>query len=149
MGLGRIFNTEDSWGLLLLRLGLGCIFMAHGAQKLFGWFGGAGFQTTIQNFQQGLNIPMELTVLAMIAEFFGGLGVLAGCLTRVAALGLCSVMIVAIVKVHLVNGFFMNWFCLEGQGHGIEFNLALLAMSACLVISGGGEASVDKWLSEQ
>jgi putative oxidoreductase len=149
MRQGNIFNTVDSWGLVFLRLGLGVIFIAHGGQKLFGWFGGPGFAGTIQYFQQHLGIPMELTVLAMVAEFFGGIGIVVGFLTRLAALGICGVMVVAMVKVHLVNGFFMNWNCTPGQGHGIEFNIALLAMALTLLCSGAGYASFDKWLSSR
>jgi len=149
MRQGSIFNTVDTWGLLFLRLGLGGIFLAHGGQKLFGWFGGPGFDGTIQYFQQQLGIPMELTVLAMVAEFFGGAGIVVGLFTRLAALGICSVMLVAMVKVHLPNGFFMNWNCSPGQGHGIEFNLALLAMAITLLCSGAGFASFDKWLSSR
>lgn len=149
MRQGSIFNTVDAWGLVILRLGLGVIFVAHGGQKIFGWFGGAGFDGTIQYFQQQLGIPMEMTVLAMAAEFLGGIGIIIGFLTRLAALGICGVMVVAMVKVHLVNGFFMNWSCVPGQGHGIEFNLALLAMAVTLLCSGAGYASFDKWLSSR
>lgn len=149
MRQGSIFNTVDAWGLVFLRLGLGVIFIAHGGQKIFGWFGGPGFDGTIQYFQQQLGIPMELTVLAMAAEFLGGIGIIVGFLTRLAALGICGVMVVAMFKVHMVNGFFMNWSCAAGQGHGIEFNLALLAMAITLLCSGAGYASFDKWLSSR
>jgi putative oxidoreductase len=149
MRLGNIFDTVDAWGLVFLRIGLGVIFIAHGGQKLFGWFGGPGFDGTIQYFQQNLGISMELTVLAMAAEFFGGTGIVVGFLTRLAALGISGVMVVAMVKVHLVNGFFMNANCAPGQGHGIEFNLALLAMAITLLCSGAGHASIDKWLSSR
>ncbi|KIH76395.1 putative oxidoreductase [Geoalkalibacter ferrihydriticus] len=148
MLLGKIFNTIESRGLIFLRLGLGAVFIAHGAQKLFGWFGGAGFEATIAYFDQTLAIPMPLTVLAMVTEFFGGIGVALGLLTRVAALGLAIVMVVAVAKVHLQHGFFLNWACSEGIGHGYEFNLALFAMSLTLLISGAGNFSADKWLSE-
>ena len=148
MGLGRIFNTVDSWGLFLIRLALGSIFMAHGAQKLFGAFGGPGFTQTLQQFHQSLGIPMPLTFLAMITEFFGGFAVLTGCLTRLAALGLAAVMVVAIIKVHWVNGFFLNLACAPGVGQGFEFDLALLAMALALVASGSGNASIDRWISQ-
>ncbi len=148
MALGKIFNTVDARGILFLRLGLGTIFMAHGAQKLLGWFGGAGFEGTIGYFQQNLGIPMELTIVAIVAEFFGGLAVILGLFTRVAASGLAAVMAVAIVKVHWAHGFFLNWTCAGGAGHGFEFNLALLAMALTLMASGPGGLSIDKWISE-
>jgi len=148
MTLGRIFNTVDSWGLLAVRLGLGVIFFAHGGQKLFGWFGGAGLEVTLQNFQQGLGIAAPWAFLAMVSEFFGALAVIIGLLTRLASLSLATVMVVAIAKVHWANGFFLNSSCLPGAGHGMEFNLALLAMALALVLSGGGNLSADKWISE-
>jgi len=147
MALGKVFNTVDSWGLLTIRLGLGAIFFAHGAQKLFGWFGGAGLEVTLQNFQQGLGITAPWAFLAMVAEFFGALAVIVGLLTRLASLNLAIVMIVAIIKVHWGNGFFLNMTCQPGTGHGFEFNLALLAMSMALVLSGGGRLSIDRWIS--
>ena len=148
MKKNNLFSTIDCWGLIFIRLALGVIFMAHGGQKLFGWAGGAGFEGTIQQFETALGIPMALTILAMVTEFFGGLAVLLGCLTRVAALGLATVMGVAIYKVHYVNGFFLNWSCTPNQGHGIEFNVALLGMAAALLFSGAGPLSIDKWLSK-
>lgn len=148
MKLGQIFNTIDSWGITILRIGLGIIFVAHGGQKIFGWFGGSGFETTIHDFHQNLGISIYWAILAMIAEFFGGLGIILGCLTRVAAFGICCVMVVAIAKVHLPHGFFLNWYCLEGLGHGFEYNIALLAMAFALLFSGPGNVSIDKWISE-
>ena len=136
----------DSLSLLLLRVPLGVILMAHGSQKLFGLFGGQGVSATLKTFEEKMGIPPIFTILAMIAEFGGGLGVLVGCLTRLSALGIASVMVVAIYKVHLVNGFFMNWYCQPGRGHGIEYNIALLGMALSLVFTGGGKWSVDKML---
>jgi putative oxidoreductase len=118
------------------------IFFAHGAQKVLGWWGGPGFNGTIAAFaKQGM--PAPLTVLVMIGELLGGLGVLVGCLTRLAALGPAIVMVGAIVTVHWQNGFFMNWFNQPGRGHGIECNLAYLAMALALVLTGAGPLSID------
>jgi len=139
-------SMADSLSLLLLRVPLGVILMAHGSQKLFGLFGGQGVSATLKTFEEKMGIPPIFTILAMIAEFGGGLGVLVGCLTRLSALGIASVMVVAIYKVHLVNGFFMNWYCQPGRGHGIEYNIALLGMALSLVFTGGGKWSVDRML---
>jgi len=139
-------SVTESLSLLLLRLPLGVIFMAHGSQKLFGLFGGPGVSATLKTFEEKMGIPPILTILAMIAEFGGGLGVLTGCLTRLSAAGVASVMAVAIYKVHLVNGFFMNWYCQPGRGHGIEYNVALLGMALSLVFTGGGRWSLDRML---
>ena len=139
-------SLTESLSLLLLRVPLGLIFMAHGSQKLFGLFGGTGVSATLKTFEEKMGIPPLFTILAMIAEFGGGLGVLVGCLTRLSALGIASVMAVALYKVHLVNGFFMNWYCTPGKGHGIEYNIALLGMALSLVLTGGGRWSVDQML---
>lgn len=147
MKRGSIFNTIDSWGPVLLRLALGIIFIAHGGQKVLGLFGGPGWEGTIAHFGQQMGIPMPLTVLIMAAEFLGGIGLIFGFLTRLAALGICAVMIGAMVKVHLAFGFFLNMTCAPNRGHGIEFNIALLAMALALVCFGPGFASVDRWLS--
>ena len=139
-------SALDSLGLLFLRLPLGVIFIAHGSQKLFGLFGGQGVSATMKAFEEHMGIPPLLTMLAMIAEFGGGIGVLTGCLTRISALAIAVVMGVAIYKVHWVHGFFLNGACQPGRGHGIEFNIALLGLALALVCSGGGKWAIDRLL---
>jgi putative oxidoreductase len=139
-----LFSTSTSWSLLIIRLFLGIIFVAHGAQKVFGWFGGPGLKGTIGYFQSALHVPPALAVLAALTECFGGLAVFIGVLTRPAALGLVVVMVVAIATVHGRNGFFLNMSLEPGKGHGIEFNLALLGMALALLVGGGGALSVDR-----
>ena len=146
MAKAGIGSAADSLALLLLRVPLGLIFMAHGSQKLFGLFGGPGVSVTLKTFEEKMGIPPILTILAMIAEFGGGLGVLLGCVTRLSASGIAAVMAVAIYKVHLANGFFLNLSCLPGRGQGIEYNIALLGMALSLVCAGGGKWSVDRML---
>lgn len=128
--------------LLILRLALGVIFFMHGAQKVLGLFGGPGLQAAIQNFSQ-MGIPPVLGYTAAFTEFLGGIALIAGLLTRLAALGIGFTMAVAIGKVHLVNGFFVNWSCDAGKGHGIEYNVALLAMALTLILAGGGKYSLE------
>lgn len=142
-----LFGTFPSWSLLIVRVVLGVIFFAHGAQKLFGWFGGHGLKGTIGFFQSALKIPAPLTVLAGLTECFGGLAVLVGFLSRPAALGLAIVMLVAISKVHWSNGFFLNFSLQPGKGHGFEFNLALIAMAAAVMVGGGGAFSLDRLIN--
>ena len=146
MAKGSFGTVRDSLSLLALRLPLGVIFMAHGSQKLFGLFGGQGVSATLKTFEEKMGIPPILTILAMIAEFGGGLGVLIGCLTRLSALGIATVMVVAIYKVHLINGFFLNLACIPGRGSGIEYNIALLGMAVYLVMNGGGRWSADRYI---
>lgn len=139
--INRVFNTDSSWAATALRIPVGIIFAAHGAQKLFGWFGGFGLQGTAGWLESiGLAPGTLMALLAGGAEFFGGLALIVGVLTRPAALALAFTMLVAIFKVHFVNGLFM-------ANDGYEFGLSLLAASVALLISGAGKASVDRVIS--
>ncbi len=133
------------WSLIPLRLAIGIIFIAHGAQKLFGVWGGLGFSGTIETFSAELGIPAALTVLAMVTEFFGGIALIIGLLTRLASLGLSIVILTAIFTVHLPNGFFLSWYLKPGVGHGVEMHLALLGGALVLFFAGAGRLSIDKW----
>jgi len=139
-------GMSDTLALMMIRIPLGVIFIAHGSQKLLGLFGGQGLTATFRTFEEKMGIPPVFTFLAIIAEFGGGIGILLGFLTRLSGAGIAAVMAVAIWKVHLANGFFMNWFMSPGRGHGIEYNLALLGMALALVFKGGGPWSVDRHL---
>ena len=141
--LKTALTSPNSWAPLALRLPLAIIFMAHGAQKLFGWFGGYGLEGTGQWMASiGLNPGVLMAFLAGSGEFFGGLFILLGLLTRPAALLLSITMIVAIASVHLGNGLFM-------ANNGYEFGLALLAASVSLVFSGAGKLALDNWLNKK
>lgn len=133
----RVMSTRAGWAPLALRLPVGIIFAAHGAQKLFGWFGGYGLTGTAQWMESiGLAPGVLMVLLAGGAEFFGGLALILGLLVRPAALALSVAMLVAILTVHIGHGLFMS-------NNGYEFALALLAASVSLLISGAGRASVD------
>src|SRR6202790_3287123 len=103
----RLLATDDSTASAILRVVLGVVFFAHGAQKMLGWFGGYGFSGTMGFFTGTLHIPAPFAFLAIVAEFFGGLGLILGFLTRIAAFGIAVNMLVAIVTVHNAFGFFM------------------------------------------
>ncbi|MFC3114597.1 DoxX family protein [Cellvibrio fontiphilus] len=140
--INKILVTNDSFSALALRLPLGIIFAAHGAQKLFGWFGGYGLAGTGQWMESiGLGPGVLMAALSGSAEFFGGLALLIGLLVRPAALVLAVTMLVAIVTVHLSNGLFMS-------NNGYEFGLALLAGSVSLLISGAGRFSIDRLIAK-
>ena len=143
MAKGGYYIT-DQIAPLMVRIPLGLIFMAHGSQKLLGLFGGQGLSGTFNTFEVKLGIPPIFTLLAIIAEFGGGFGVLTGFLTRLSATGIAAVMLVAIYKVHWANGFFLNMSCVAGRGHGIEYAIALLGMALYLVIAGGGQWCLDR-----
>jgi len=104
-----LLQTDSGVVGLILRITLAVVFFPHGAQKVLGWFGGHGFKGTMKYFTDS-GIPTVFALLAMAAEFLGPVGLAVGLLTRVAALGIACVMLVAIVRVHWPNGFFMNWF---------------------------------------
>lgn len=136
-----ILDTTNQLSPLILRLPLGVIFSAHGAQKLFGWFGGYGLEGTGQFMaSMGLNPGILMAALAGSAEFFGGIALIVGLLTRPAAAVLAFTMLVAIFSVHISNGIFM-------ANNGYEFALALFAATVSLVVSGGGFLSLDRRLS--
>jgi putative oxidoreductase len=139
-----IFGTFPSRSLLIVRVVLGVIFFAHGAQKVFGWFGGPGLRGTIDYFKQSLGIPPAATVLAALIECLGGLAMIVGFLVRPTAVGLIVVMLVAIAKVHWAHGFFLNWSLEPGKGHGFEMNLALIGMALALLVGGAGVLSIDR-----
>src|SRR6266403_1315301 len=143
----RLFHTDNDYTLAVVRVILGIVFFAHGAQKALGWFGGPGFNGTINFFQQA-GIPAWLAVLAIAAEFLGGLGLLVGLLTRIAALGIIVNMFVAILMVHSRVGFFMNW---SGNqpGEGYEFHLLAIALGLAILIKGAGAFFVDRILAMQ
>jgi putative oxidoreductase len=143
----KLISTSDDYTVTLVRLVLGVVFFAHGAQKMLGWFGGFGFAGTMGFFTQMLHIPAPLAFLAICAEFFGGLGLLVGLLGRVAAFGIMMNMLVAIFTVHIHVGFFANW---SGQqkGEGFEFHLLAIALALVVVIKGSGAWSIDRALTK-
>ena len=135
--LNRLISTEPGLAPLVVRVPLGIIFLAHGAQKLFGWFGGYGLAGTAQWMDSiGLHPGTVLALLAGGAEFFGGLALLLGLLVRPASVALGFTMLVAIFSVHIGKGLFLS-------NGGFEFGLALLASTIALFISGAGRLSLD------
>jgi putative oxidoreductase len=142
----NLIKTDDDLAIFIIRFMLGIVFFPHGMQKLFGWFGGHGFAGTMGFFTGKLSIPVIFAFLAIMAEGLGSLGLITGLLTRVAAFGITVNMIVAVLMLHLPNGFFMNWSGLQ-KGEGFEFHLLVIAMGIALMIRGGGSFSADKALA--
>src|SRR5271169_4803983 len=133
----RIMNTHDDFAMTIVRLVLGVVFFAHGSQKMLGWFGGYGFSGTMGFFTQQMGIPAPFAFLAICAEFFGGLGLIVGLLSRIAAFGIVVNMLVAIATVHVHNGFFMNWYG-QQKGEGYEYHLLAIAIGLAILIKGAG-----------
>jgi putative oxidoreductase len=142
----RLYATDDSTATSILRLALGVVFFAHGAQKMLGWFGGFGFAGTMGFFTGMMHIPAPLAFLAIAAEFFGGIGLIVGFLTRIAAFGIGVNMLVAIMAVHHAFGFFMNWTGTQ-KGEGFEYHLLVLAIVVFLMIRGAGAFSLDRFFT--
>jgi putative oxidoreductase len=134
----------QAYGPAVVRLAVGAVFMAHGAQKLFGIWGGGGPTGTAAIFSElGLTPAFPLALLVGVVELVGGLMLILGALTIVAAGGLTATMLVAIWKVHFANGFFLNWSLTPGQGHGYEFNIVLIGALVSLMLTGPGAFSID------
>lgn len=142
--------TGASAAVLPVRLLVGMLFFAHGSQKLFGWFGGAGPSGTGAGFEQmGFSPGTLWAVVAGLIEVGAGLLLASGLVARVAASVLTLFMLVAMFAVHWENGFFLNWSLEQGRGHGIEFNLALIAALLAVAIYGGGGLSLDRMITRR
>ena len=144
--LAWLLGTDGDWAMAIARIVLGVVFFAHGAQKMLGWFGGAGLQITVRMFREHLHIPAPLAVLAVAAEFLGGLGLIVGLFSRVDALAIAVVMCVALFAVHRKFGFFMDWYG-DKKGHGIEYHILVLTLALLVMFKGAGALSLDHALS--
>ncbi len=140
--LRKLLSTTNDPTLTVVRLILGVVFFAHGAQKMLGWFGGHGFSATMTFFTHNMGIPALFAFLAIAAEFFGGLGLIVGLLGRVAAFGILCNMLVAILMVSGRVGFFMNWFGNQ-KGEGFEYHLLAIALCIAILVKGSGAFSID------
>lgn len=129
--------------MLVLRLTLALILWPHGAQKVLGWFGGAGWDGTYQAFTEKMGIPPFLAKVAMLTEFFAPICLVLGVFTRIAALAVIIMMAVAMTR-HVKNGYFANW---SGKkaGEGVEFHLLYAGSALALLLTGPGPWSVDAW----
>jgi putative oxidoreductase len=143
--LQLLCRTNNSFAPLLARLALGLVMFPHGAQKMLGWFGGYGFSGTMNFFTQQMHVPAPLAFLAIMAEFAGSIGLVVGCFARVAALGIATNMVVAIITVHQANGFFMNWYGSQ-KGEGFEYHLLAIGLALIVIIHGAGVASIDSFI---
>jgi putative oxidoreductase len=141
----RLLRTRDDWTLTLIRVAAGGVMLPHGMQKMFGWFGGAGFSGTIHNFGQR-GFPAPLVFLVIVAEFFGSLGLILGCLSRIAAFSIAVDMTVAAITTTSHFGMFINWSGKQ-KGEGMEFQVLMIAMALAIMFAGGGALSVDRALA--
>jgi putative oxidoreductase len=138
-----LLQPDAGLAALVLRVPVGIILAAHGAQKLFAWFGGYGLEGTGQWMASiGLEPGFLMALLAGSAEFFGGLALVLGLLTRPAAVVAAFTMLVAIFSVHFSHGLFLS-------NNGYEYALSLFAITAALAIQGGGRLALDNLLAQR
>jgi len=144
----KLIHTDDNLASLVLRVMLAVVFFPHGAQKVLGWFGGYGFEASLNAFTANMGIPAFLVILVFCAEFFGPMLLLSGAFSRFAAFGIACNMTGAIFIVHTPYGFFMNWSGTQ-QGEGFEFHLLAIAMALAIMIMGSGRWSIDRLLTRR
>jgi putative oxidoreductase len=141
------FANDGSAAQAILRLTFGLVLLPHGAQHLFGAFGGYGFDGTVGWMTGTLGIPAPFAVAGVLLEFFGALLLIAGAATRPVAAAL-AVFMTAAASTHAANGFFMNWVgALPAGTEGFEYHLLAIAICVALAIRGGGAIALDRWLS--
>ncbi len=138
-----LLQTSGSLGPLILRVSLAVVMFPHGAQKIFGWFGGSGLAATMASLTDKMGIPAPLAFLAIVTEFLGPIALFFGLLTRIAAFAIGFDMLVAAVLVHVHFGFFMNWLGKQ-KGEGLEYDLLLWGIALALLCQGAGTLSVDR-----
>ncbi|SHH33576.1 putative oxidoreductase [Chryseolinea serpens] len=140
----RIVSPDVS--LLIARVVVGVVVMAHGAQKLLGWFGGYGFAGTIDYFTRTIGLPYLLALLIIGVESFGMIALVTGLFSRVLSAGVVLIMAGAIAAEHGKFGFFLNWSGSQG-GEGFEYHLLVVALASIVALGGAGKFSVDHALS--
>ena len=145
--LQRLLVTSDDILPLIARLTIAFVIFPHGAQKLFGWFGGKGFGGTMTFFTEW-GFPAYLVVALIVVESIGMLLLAIGFGGRFWAALLSVVMVVAVIKARHYQHFFMNWYA-ERRGEGFEYHVLVLGLALIVLIAGSGRGSVDRLLSRR
>jgi putative oxidoreductase len=145
--LKKLSKTDDNYASNILRISFVIMMLPHGAGKIFGIFGGFGFEKTMHHFTENMGIPYILALIAIAVEFLSSLMILVGWQTRINAFLLASVMTVA-GFMHIENGFYMNWFG-QKTGEGFEFHILAVGMMLALAFLGGGKYSLDYSFSKK
>ena len=145
--IANLTGTHADWVVAVVRIVLGIVFFAHGAQKMLGWYGGPGLASSMRTFTEHLHLPPTLAFLVIAGELFSGAGLIVGLFSRIAALVIALTMVGAIATVHFRFGLFLNWFGTQ-EGHGIEYHLLAIALALVIVVQGAGAFSLDRLLHE-
>ena len=141
----KLLQTDNDWTLTFVRLLLGIVFFAHGAQKLLGWYGGFGFTATVGAFLK-MGMPLAIAYSAIFVEFLGGLSLIFGLLARLGGLGIAAEMCGAVATVHYHNGLFMNWNGMQ-KGEGFEYHMLAIAIGVLILVRGSGALSLDRLIA--
>jgi putative oxidoreductase len=141
-----IFKSDNLLTGSIQRIILALVVFPHGAQKLFGWFGGYGFAGTMRFFTETVGLPWVVGLMVILLESVGAVALLIGAATRLVAVCYTVLAISIIFTSHIQNGFFMNWFGNQA-GEGFEYFVLWLGISGSLVVSGGGKYAVDNLLA--
>ena len=142
----KLVATHSDYGMFIVRVALAAVIFPHGAQKLFGWFGGPGFAKSLEVFSAAWGIHPALTTLVILGESLGAVALALGLVGRFQAFGIAAAMAGAIYYVTGANGFFMNWFGNQA-GEGYEFHLLTIAMALAVMVRGSGALSLDRVLA--
>ncbi|MDC6390557.1 DoxX family protein [Maribacter sp. PR1] len=144
----QLFQTTDSYAPLIIRVMLGIVVFAHGAQKLIGWLGGYGFSGTMDFFTETVGLPWIIGFLVIVLESIGAIALILGVATRPIAVCYIFLAFGIVFTSHIQNGFFMNWFGNQ-PGEGYEFFLLWIGMAVSLIFTGAGKYSIDGTISKK
>lgn len=144
-----IFDTNsNNWAAALCRVALGVVLFPHGAQKLIGWFGGFGFEGSMDYFTSTIGLPWIVGFLVILIEFFGALSLIFGFATRLWSFAIVVLTLCIIQTTHSQYGFFMNWMGNQ-KGEGFEYFILMLGLAVSLIVSGAGRYSIDGMLANK
>ncbi|KAB2918203.1 MAG: DoxX family protein [Bacteroidetes bacterium] len=141
----QFFSSQNNWAGLLLRVTIAVVLFPHGAQKLLGWFGGFGFDGTMQYFTQTVKLPYIIGLLVILIEFFAPIALVLGVGSKILAAVIAILFVGIMLTSHLNFGFFMNWMGNQA-GEGLEYFLLAIGASLALMLNGSGKFAIDNMI---
>lgn len=141
----QFFSSQNNWAGLLLRVTIAVVLFPHGAQKLLGWFGGFGFDGTMQYFTQTVKLPYIIGLLVILIEFFAPIALVLGVGSKILAAVIAILFLGIMLTSHLNFGFFMNWMGNQA-GEGLEYFLLAIGASLALMLNGSGKFAIDNMI---
>lgn len=143
----KLITTHPNLGFSIARLTLGLVIFPHGAQKLFGIFGGYGYSGTMESLTTQMGLPSIVAFSVIMIEFFGSISLLLGLFSRFWALSLTGMFTGIIITTQLEHGFFMNWYGNQA-GEGYEYSLLVIGLAMSVLFNGSGKWSIDSIISK-